>query len=60
MANGTLALHAAYSTLILNDGDEIITTPRTFIATASSAVNLKFKPVFADIDLDSGNITVIQ
>ncbi len=57
MANGTLALHAAYSTLILNDGDEIITTPRTFIATASSAVNLKFKPVFADIDLDSGNIT---
>jgi len=57
MANGTLALHAAYSTLDYINGDEIITTPRTFIATASAAVNLKLKPIFADVDLNSGNIT---
>ena len=57
MANGTLALHSAYATLNSNNGDEIITTPRTFIATASAAVNLNLIPIFADVDLNSGNIT---
>ena len=57
MANGTVALHAAYATLNCSKGDEIITTPRTFIATASAAVNLNLIPIFADVDLDSGNIT---
>ena len=57
MANGTLALHAAYATLNSSNGDEIITTPRTFIATASAAVNLNLIPIFADVDLNSGNIT---
>ena len=57
MANGSLALSSSYLALGLKKNDEIITTPRTFIATASSAVLLGFKPIFADVDLDSGLIT---
>jgi len=57
MANGTLALSAAYLAIGLGQGDELITTPRTFIATASSAVLLGAKPLFADVDPDSGSIT---
>ncbi len=57
LANGSLALSCAYLALDLKKGDEIITTPRTFIATSSSAVLLGLKPVFVDVDLNSGNIT---
>ena len=57
MANGSLALSAAYLAVGLGPGDELITTPRTFIATASSAVLLGAKPVFADVDAESGAIT---
>ncbi|WP_411870147.1 DegT/DnrJ/EryC1/StrS family aminotransferase [Vulcanococcus limneticus] len=57
MANGSLALSAAYLALGLGQGDELITTPRTFIATSSSAVLLGVKPVFADVNRDSGAIT---
>ena len=57
LSNGTVSLTAAYSAIGITEGDEIITTPRTFIATSSSAVMLGAKPVFADVDLDSGNIT---
>lgn len=57
MANGSLALSAAYLAVGLGQGDELITTPRTFIATASSAVLLGARPVFADVDPDSGAIT---
>ena len=57
MANGSLALSASYLAIGLGQGDELITTPRTFIATASSAVLLGAKPVFADVDPDSGAIT---
>ena len=57
MANGSLALSAAYLAIGLGPGDELITTPRTFIATASSAVLLGAKPVFADVDIESGAIT---
>ena len=57
IANGSLALSAAYLAIGLGRGDELITTPRTFIATASSAVLLGAKPVFADVDPDSGAIT---
>lgn len=57
MANGSLALSAAYQAIGLGPGDELITTPRTFIATASSAVLLGVRPVFADVDADSGAIT---
>ena len=57
MANGSLALESAYKSIGLTSGDEIITTPRTFIATSSSAVLLGAKPVFADVDLNSGCIS---
>jgi dTDP-4-amino-4,6-dideoxygalactose transaminase len=57
MANGSLALSAAYLAIGLGPGDELITTSRTFIATASSAVLLGARPVFADVDADSGAIT---
>ena len=57
MANGSLALSAAYLAVGLGQGDELITTPRTFIATASSAVLLGAKPIFADVDPNSGAIT---
>ena len=58
MANGSLALESAYKSIGLTSGDEIITTPRTFIATSSSAVLLGAKPVFADVDLNSGCISL--
>ena len=57
MANGSLALSSAYLAVGLGNADELITTPRTFIATASSAVLLGAKPIFADVDPDSGSIT---
>lgn len=57
IANGSLALSAAYRAIGLSSGDEVITTPRTFIATASTAVLLGARPVFADVDCDSGSIT---
>ncbi len=57
LANGSLALSEAYLAIGLSQGDELITTPRTFIATASSAVLLGAKPIFADVDRDSGAIT---
>ncbi len=57
MANGSLALWAAYKAIGIKKDDEIITTPRTFIATTSSALLLGAKPIFADVDRDSGAIT---
>jgi dTDP-4-amino-4,6-dideoxygalactose transaminase len=56
LANGTLALDAALAVLDLKPGDEVVVTPRTFIASVSSVVNAGATPVFADVDLTSGNI----
>lgn len=56
LANGSLALSCAYLALNLKRGDQIITTPRSFIATASSAVLLGLQPIYADVDLNSGAI----
>jgi dTDP-4-amino-4,6-dideoxygalactose transaminase len=47
-ATGTAALHAAYFAAGISEGDEIITTPITFAATANAALYLKAKPVFVD------------
>ncbi len=57
LANGTLALELALRVLGIGPGDEVVTTPRTFIASASCAVSLGARPVFADVDPDSQNIT---
>lgn len=56
LANGTLALGLALKALNIGPGDEVIVTPRTFIASVSTVVNAGATPVFADVDLDSGNI----
>jgi dTDP-4-amino-4,6-dideoxygalactose transaminase len=56
LANGTLALDLALKALEIGPGDEVIVTPRTFIASVSTVVNAGATPVFADVDLDSGNI----
>tara|TARA_B100000212_G_scaffold89261_1_gene65444 strand:- start:19271 stop:20449 length:1179 start_codon:yes stop_codon:yes gene_type:complete len=57
LANGTVALEAAYKAIGLTNGDEIITTPRTFIATSMAAINLGAKPIFADVDINTGCIS---
>jgi dTDP-4-amino-4,6-dideoxygalactose transaminase len=57
LGNGTLALDIALKAMSVGVGDEVITTPRTFIASASSIVTAGAKPVFADVDLNSQNIT---
>ena len=57
MANGTVALDAALLALGIKPGDEVVTTPRTFLATASSIVTVGASPVFADVDLNSQCIT---
>ena len=57
LANGTLALDLALKALEIGPGDEVIVTPRTFIASASCVVNAGATPVFADVDADSGNIS---
>jgi dTDP-4-amino-4,6-dideoxygalactose transaminase len=56
LANGTLALDLALQALGIGQGDEVIVTPRTFIASVSSVVNAGAKPVFADVCRESGNI----
>ncbi|MDC3159669.1 DegT/DnrJ/EryC1/StrS aminotransferase family protein [Prochlorococcus sp. AH-716-G10] len=57
VSNGSSALSLAYSAIGLKEGDEFITTPRTFIATSSCGAMLGAKPVFADVDRNSGSIT---
>lgn len=56
LANGTLALDSAFRALDIGDGDEIIVTSRSYIASISSIVNSGAKPVFIDVDLSSQNI----
>ena len=57
LGNGTLALDLALNGLGVGPGDEVVVTPRTFLASVSCVVNAGAKPVFADVDRDSGNIT---
>lgn len=57
VANGSLALELALVALGMGPGDEVIVTPRTFIASASSVVLRGALPVFADVSLDSQNVT---
>ncbi|MEC9444088.1 MAG: DegT/DnrJ/EryC1/StrS aminotransferase family protein [Pseudomonadota bacterium] len=57
VANGTLALDVALKALDIGAGDEVIVTPRTFIASISCVVNAGATPVFADVDAETGNIS---
>ena len=56
VSSGTAALHCAYAGVGIKPGDEIITTPLTFIATQATAALLGAKIVFADTQSDTGNI----
>lgn len=57
LANGTVALELALEAAGIGPGDEVVVTPRTFIASASCVVRLGAKPVFADVSPESQNIT---
>lgn len=57
LSNGTLALDVALKALGIGPGDEVVVTPRTFIASVSCVVNAGATPVFADVDVETGNIT---
>ncbi len=57
LANGTVALDAALLALGVGEGDEVVVTPRTFLASVSSIVNAGATPVFAEVDADTQNIT---
>lgn len=57
LANGTVSLELALVVLGIGPGDEVVTTPRTFLASASCVVLRGATPVFADVDRDSQNIT---
>lgn len=57
LMNGTVALDLALKALDIGPGDEVVVTPRTFLASVSCVVNAGATPVFADVDRDSQNIT---
>ncbi|MCO7595998.1 MULTISPECIES: DegT/DnrJ/EryC1/StrS family aminotransferase [Pseudomonas] len=56
VANGTVALDLALKALGIGNGDEVVVTSRTFLASVSSIVNAGAVPVFADVNRDSQNI----
>ncbi len=57
LANGTVAIEAALHAIDIQPGDEVVVTPRTFVASASAIFRMGGVPVFADVDRDSGNLT---
>ena len=57
MMNGTVALELALRALGIGPGDEVVVTPRSFFASVSTVVMAGARPVFADVDPDSQNIT---
>lgn len=58
VTSGTAALHVAYAAAGIGPGDEVVTTPLTFVATAATAAVLGAKIVFADVEPDTGNLSL--
>lgn len=56
LANGTVALELALIAIGIQPGDEVIVTPRSFVASASCVTRVGGTPVFVDVDRDSQNI----
>ncbi len=56
LSSGTAALHACSYAIGIQEGDEVITTPMTFVSTASSVMMCGGRPIFADIDANTYNI----
>ena len=56
ISNATVGLEMAMQALDIKNGDEVIVTSRSFIASASCVLSVNAKPVFADIDINSQNI----
>lgn len=57
LTNGSVALELALRAFGIGPGDEVIVTPRTFVASASCVRLVGATPVFADVDPNSGNLT---
>lgn len=57
LGNGSLALELALKAFGIGPGDEVIVTPRTFVASAFCVMLVGATPVFADVEGDSGNIS---
>lgn len=58
VTSGTAALHVAYAAAGVGPGDEVVTTPLTFVATAAAAALHGATVVFADVEPDTGNLDV--
>jgi dTDP-4-amino-4,6-dideoxygalactose transaminase len=58
VTSGTAALHVAYAAAGIGAGDEVVASPMTFVATAATAALHGAKVVFADVEPDTGNLSV--
>ncbi|MBB2909527.1 perosamine synthetase [Streptosporangium becharense] len=56
VSSGTAALHVAYAAARVGPGDDVVTTPMTFVATAATAALLGARVVFADVEPDTANL----
>lgn len=57
LANGTVALELALRVLGVKAGDEVIVASRSYVASASCVLLVGATPIFADVDVESGNIS---
>ena len=55
--SGTAALHTAYASLGIGPGDEVITSPLTFAATSNAALYLGARPIFVDVEAETGTLS---
>ena len=58
LSNGSVALELALRSLGVGPGDEVIVTPRTFVAVVSSIVLVGATPIFVDVERNSQNISI--